>query len=94
MNIHAKEIVRQLEQELELLKRATDNGQTEIIKEKAIAIETYCKLLKGTSTQAIDSKQPSASVQVQPTIPQSHVTTSVSVEPPSPSAPKSNLLDF
>ncbi|MCK0469984.1 DUF5327 family protein [Halalkalibacter sp. APA_J-10(15)] len=95
MNVSAKKIVEQLEQELALLKRATEHGQADIVKEKAIVIESYCRLLKGTSTDSARPMQPLSPIQSQPSIAQTHVAShDSSMESSSPTPPKSNLLDF
>ncbi|GAE29760.1 DUF5327 family protein [Alkalihalobacillus hemicellulosilyticus] len=95
MNVSAKKIVEQLEQELALLKRATEHGQANIVKEKAIVIETYCRLLKGTDADSARPMQPLPPLQSQPSIAQTHVASPASsMESSSSTSPKSNLLDF
>lgn len=89
MDIPAKQIVEQLEEQLEYLKRAIDDNQSGLVKEKAAVIEAYCQLLKGTNAGRVEQKEV-ITQQVRPIAQvQSYQGQEEAVVPP-----KSSLLDF
>ncbi|WP_088104485.1 YwdI family protein [Halalkalibacter urbisdiaboli] len=95
MNIPAKQIIEQMQNQMQKLHTSVTNQDEQAVREAAAVIEAYCQLLKGDSVQKTQATKQSRAPQPYPATAQS---TSTPVTPSVPLDEKAtgsrNLLDF